>query len=255
MCRPAAIPQMCNNVPAAQITGRGGQCAVRPPLPPRVRPGARPSSRCPCRRRAPRGPQQDGPRVRSFPDQLDDGARRRGHRDLLRWAQARQRFIPDRQRPTRRGERQQVRGMRVDHRAGPRPDPVHLGVHGHDLSAHPARVAHGHRSIEADHGQVIGHEVAGPVRRGDQHGVRPDPGREVSVPGMRQHPARTRLIATSTTARRSARCDHSAASATGACPGVVICASLGHERKTTRMTDVPQPAAEKTGQPSGKEQP
>jgi len=40
----------------------------------------------------------------------------------------------------------------------------------------------GHGSGEADHGQVIGHEIAGPVQRGDEHGVRPDPGREVSVP-------------------------------------------------------------------------
>ena len=132
--------------------------------------------------------QQDGLRARSFPDQLDDGGSRRGHRDLLRLAQARQRFIPDRQRPGREGERQQVRGMRVDHRAGLRPDPVHLSVHGHDLSAHPARVALGHAPVEADHGEVIGHEIAGPVERGDQHGVRPDPGREVSVPGVRQHP-------------------------------------------------------------------
>ena len=59
---------------------------------------------------------------------------------------------------------------------------------GHDLRAHPGRVALGHGSVEADHGQVIGHEVAGRVQRGDEHGVRPDPGREVSVPGVRQHP-------------------------------------------------------------------
>ena len=78
--------------------------------------------------------------------------------------------------------------MRVDHRAGLRPGPVHLGVHGHDLGAYPARVALGHGSVEADHGQVIGHELACPVQRGDKQGVRPDPGREVSVPGMRQHP-------------------------------------------------------------------
>ena len=38
------------------------------------------------------------------------------HRDLLRLAQAGQRFVPDRQRPACQGERQQVRGMR---RPGP----------------------------------------------------------------------------------------------------------------------------------------
>ena len=76
-----------------------------------------------------------------------------------------------------------------------------------------------------------------------------------ACPECESTPACTRLIATSTTARRSARCDRSAASATGGCPGVVICASLGHERKTTRMTDVPRPAAEKTGQSSVREQP
>ena len=141
--------------------------------------------------------------------------------------------------------------MRVDHRTGLRPGPVHLRVHGHDLGAHPAQVAFGHAPVEADHGEVIGHEIACPVQRGDQYDVGPDPGREVSVPGVRQHPACSRPIATSTTARRSAKCERSAASATeatGACPGVVISASICHERKTTRMTDVPGPTALKTGQ-------
>ena len=78
--------------------------------------------------------------------------------------------------------------MRVDHRADLRPGSVHLRVHGHDLGAHPAQVALGHAPVEADHGEVIGHEIACPVQRGDQHSVGPDPGREVSVPGVRQHP-------------------------------------------------------------------
>jgi hypothetical protein len=91
------------------------------------------------------------------------------------------------------------------------------------------RVAFGHAPVEADHGEVIEHEIACPVQRGDQHSVGPDPVREVSVPRVRQHPACSRPIATSTTARRSAKCERSAASATGAtgaCPGVVISASL-----------------------------
>jgi hypothetical protein len=134
--------------------------------------------------------QQHGLRARPRLDQLDTGGDRggRGHRDLLRLAQARQRFVPRRQRPARQGERQQVRGMRVDHRAGLRPDPVHLGVHGHDVGAHPAHVALGHGSVQADHREVVGHEVACPVQRGDQHSAGPDPGREVGVPGVRQHP-------------------------------------------------------------------
>ena len=40
------------------------------------------------------------------------------------------------------------------------PGPVHLRVHGHDLGAHPAQVAFGHAPVEADHGEVIGHEIA-----------------------------------------------------------------------------------------------
>jgi hypothetical protein len=108
-----------------------------------------------------------------------------------------------------------------------------------------------HAPVEADHGEVIGHEIACPVLRRDHRSVGPDPGREVSVPGVRRHPACSRPIATSTTAQWSAKYERSAASATeatGACPGVVISASLWHERKTTRMTDVPGPAAGKTGQ-------
>jgi hypothetical protein len=134
--------------------------------------------------------QQDGLRIRSRLDQLDAGGDRggRGHRNLLRLAQTGQRFVPGRQRPARQGERQQVRGMGVDHRAGLWPGPVHLRVHGHDLGAHPVQVAFGHAPVEADHGEVIGHEIACPVQRGDQHSVGPDPGREVSVPGVRQHP-------------------------------------------------------------------
>jgi hypothetical protein len=175
--------------------------------------------------------QQDGLRIRSRLDQLDAGGDRggRGHRNLLRLAQTGQRFVPGRQRPARQGERQQVRGMGVDHRAGLWPGPVHLRVHGHDLGAHPVQVAFGHAPVEADHGEVIGHEIACPVQRGDQHSVGPDPGREVSVPGVRQHPGVQKAIATSTTARRSAKCERSAASATeatGACRGVVISAFL-----------------------------
>ena len=62
-----------------------------------------------------------------------------------------------------------------------------------------------------------------------KHSIGPGPGREVSVPGVRQHPVCSRPIATSTTARRSAKCERSAASATeatGACPGVVNSASI-----------------------------
>ena len=51
----------------------------------------------------------------------------------------------------------------------------------------PAQVACGHAPVEADHGEVIGHEIACPVQRGDQYDVGPDPGREVRVPGVRQH--------------------------------------------------------------------
>jgi hypothetical protein len=83
------------------------------------------------------------------------------------------------------------------------PGPVHQRVHGHDLGAHPVQVAFGYAPVEADHGEVIGHEIA--------------------------CPACSRPIATSTTARWSAKCDRPAASATeatGACPGVVISASL-----------------------------
>jgi hypothetical protein len=72
-------------------------------------------------------------------------------------------LISSMQAATGAGERQQVRGMRVDHRAGLRPGPVHLDVHGHDLGAHPAQVAFGHAPVEADHGEVIGNEIACPV--------------------------------------------------------------------------------------------
>jgi hypothetical protein len=108
--------------------------------------------------------QQDGLRTRSRLDQLDTGGDRggRGHRNLLRLAQTGQRFVPGQQRPARQGERQQVRGMRVDHRAGLWPGPVHLRVHGHDLGAHPAQVAFGHAPVDADHDEVIGHEIACP---------------------------------------------------------------------------------------------
>jgi hypothetical protein len=109
------------------------------------------------------------------------------------------------------------------------PGPVHLRVHGHDLGAHPSQVAFGHAPVEADRGEVIGHEIACPVQRGDQHSVGPDPGREVSARGVSQHPVCSRPIATSTTARWGAKCERSAASATeatGACPGVAISASL-----------------------------
>ena len=51
------------------------------------------------------------------------------------------------------------------------------------------QVAFGHAPVEADHGEVIWHEIACPVQRGDQRSVGPDPGREVSVPGVRQHPS------------------------------------------------------------------
>ncbi len=49
--------------------------------------------------------QQDGLRTRSRLDQLDTGGDRggRGHRNLLRLAQAGQRFVPGRQRPARQG--------------------------------------------------------------------------------------------------------------------------------------------------------
>jgi hypothetical protein len=77
--------------------------------------------------------------------------------------------------------------MRADHRAGLRPGPVHLDVHGHDLGAHPAQVAFGHAPVEADHGQVIGHEIACPVQRGVSTTSGPTRA-EVSVPGVRQHP-------------------------------------------------------------------
>jgi Alpha-acetolactate decarboxylase len=121
-------------------------------------------------------------------------SRRAKARNLLRLDQAGQQFVPGRQRPARQGECQQMRGMRVDHRTGLWPCPVHQRVHGHDLGAHPAQVAFGHAPVQADHGEVIGHGIACLVQRGDQHSVGPDPGREVSV--------------------------------TGACPGVVISASL-----------------------------
>jgi hypothetical protein len=83
-------------------------------------------------------------------------------------------------------------GECVDHRAGLWPGPVHLRVLGHDGCAHPAQVTFGHTPVEADRGEVIGHEIASPVQRGDQHGIGPDPGREVSGPGVRQHPAPAR---------------------------------------------------------------
>ena len=85
---------------AARITGRGRRCAVRPPPPPRGRPerdrrlGVRAEGEHPV------AAQQDGLRTRSRLDQLDAGGDRggRGHRDLLRLAQAGQRFVPGRQR-------------------------------------------------------------------------------------------------------------------------------------------------------------
>jgi hypothetical protein len=125
---------------------------------------------------------------------------------------SRQPDVPRRLRRPRHRHRHRHRQPR------PRPaDPAHLGA--------PPATASG--PAAADHGEVIGHEIACPVQRGDQRSVGPDPGREVSVPGVRRHPACSRPIATSTTARWSATCEHSAASATeatGACPGVVISA-------------------------------
>jgi hypothetical protein len=54
--------------------------------------------------------------------------------------------------------------------------------------AHLGQVTFGYGPVEADHRQVIRPEVVPAAHRGDQDGVRTDPGREISVPGMRQQP-------------------------------------------------------------------